>query len=150
MDLLLDRLLAVRLGMIARRNLMDLGIAALLGAAANAQTPAGAGTVRKLKDQSLPSVNLQGWVAHFLEVHYGPGESSHAHKHPGFVMGYVLEGEIRFQVRGGPEQRLRAGEIFYESPGSVHQVSANASATKPARILAMVFAPQGSTLTTPA
>lgn len=136
--------------MIARRNLMDVGLAAILGAAAHAQTPAGSGSVRKLKEQPLPDVNLNGWTASFLEVRYGPGESSHAHKHPGFVMGYVLEGEIRFQFRGGAEQTLRTGEIFYEQPGSVHQVSANASPTKPARILAIIIAPQGSTLTTPA
>ncbi len=30
------------------------------------------------------------------EVSYPPGESSGHHRHPGFVIGYVLEGQYRF------------------------------------------------------
>jgi quercetin dioxygenase-like cupin family protein len=62
----------------------------------------------------------------------------------------VLEGEIRFQLRGQPEKTFRAGEMFFEPPGSVHQVSANASSSKPARLLALIFAEQGAQLTKPA
>jgi quercetin dioxygenase-like cupin family protein len=40
--------------------------------------------------------------------------------------------------------------MFYEPPGSIHQVSANASATKPARMLAMVFAKKGVPRSMPA
>lgn len=89
-------------------------------------------------------------AVHALEVRYGPGEASAPHQHAGFVVGYVLEGEIRFQLKGGPERKLAAGEMFYEPPGAVHQVSANASATKPARILALIFAAEGEVLTKPA
>jgi hypothetical protein len=39
--------------------------------------------------------------------------------------------------------------MFYEQPGATHQVSRNASKTAPARLLAMIFAKKGSTLTTP-
>jgi hypothetical protein len=39
--------------------------------------------------------------------------------------------------------------MFYEAPGSTHEVSRNASDTKPARFLALIFAKKGSTLTTP-
>jgi len=39
--------------------------------------------------------------------------------------------------------------MFYEQPGATHEVSGNASQTRPARLLAMVFAKKGATLTTP-
>src|SRR3982751_3129564 len=34
-----------------------------------------------------------------VEVRYGPGESSKAHSHPCPVVGYILEGSYRTQVR---------------------------------------------------
>jgi len=36
-----------------------------------------------------------------------------------------------------------------EQPGATHEVSKNASQTQPARLLAMIFAKKGATLTTP-
>ena len=68
----------------------------------------------------------------------------------GFVLVYVLEGTVIAQISDqGPERTYKAGEMFYEQPGAVHQVSKNASQTQPARILAMIFAKKGSVLTTP-
>jgi quercetin dioxygenase-like cupin family protein len=42
----------------------------------------------------------------------------------------------------------RAGESFFEPPGSEHVVSENASATEPASLLAIHFADDGAQLTT--
>jgi quercetin dioxygenase-like cupin family protein len=39
--------------------------------------------------------------------------------------------------------------MFYEPPGSTHEVSSNASSTEPAKLLALIFAKKGETLTTP-
>ncbi|MDT4879728.1 hypothetical protein FQZ97_1154300 [compost metagenome] len=44
---------------------------------------------------------------------------------------------MRSSVNGGPEKTYNVGENFVEEPGSFHQVSANASDTKPARLLAV-------------
>lgn len=71
-----------------------------------------------------------------VEVNYGPGGASMPHSHPCPVIGYVAEGAIRSQVKGGPEKTYKAGESFYEPANGVHQVSANASATEPAKLLA--------------
>jgi quercetin dioxygenase-like cupin family protein len=71
-----------------------------------------------------------------VEVNYGPGESSAPHSHPCPVIGYVLEGTLRTQVKGEPEAIYKAGESFYEAPNGVHMVSANASDKEPARFLA--------------
>src|SRR5678815_3193223 len=62
----------------------------------------------------------------------------------------VLEGEIKSQVNDGPVKVYRAGESFSENPGDRHGVSANASTTKPARLLAVFVVDSGEKdLTTP-
>ena len=99
--------------------------------------------------QDLPPVSLDGWLMTALDLSYAPGESGKAHRHIGFVFGYVLEGDLRFKVDGGEETVYHAGQMFYEKPGSIHRVSANASATKPVRFLAMVFVDKTKPLTEP-
>jgi hypothetical protein len=49
----------------------------------------------------------------------------------------VLEGAIRSQVNDGPVATYEAGQSFSELPGDRHGVSANASETKPAKLLAV-------------
>jgi quercetin dioxygenase-like cupin family protein len=49
----------------------------------------------------------------------------------------VLEGAIRSQVNDGPVTTYEAGQGFSELPGDRHGVSANASETKPAKLLAV-------------
>ena len=49
----------------------------------------------------------------------------------------MLEGEISSQVNDGPVMTYRAGQSFSELPGDRHGVSANASKTKPAKLLAV-------------
>ncbi|HEY2897840.1 MAG TPA: cupin domain-containing protein [Gemmatimonadaceae bacterium] len=99
--------------------------------------------------QELPPVSLEGWNMTALEITYAPGQVDRAHRHPGFVFGYVLEGDLRFKVDGGQETVYHAGQMFYEKPGSVHRVSANANASKPCRFLAMVFVDKTKPLTEP-
>jgi quercetin dioxygenase-like cupin family protein len=74
-----------------------------------------------------------------VEVRYSPGEVSSPHPHPCAVIGYVVEGALRTQVKGAPELVYKAGESFYESPNGVHLVSANASSTKPAKFVAYLI-----------
>ena len=62
----------------------------------------------------------------------------------------VLEGAMVARISmQGPEKTYTAGQMFYEQPGATHEVSKNASQTQPAKLLAMIFAKKGSTLTTP-
>jgi len=49
----------------------------------------------------------------------------------------VLQGAIRSQVNDGPVTAYEAGQSFSELPGERHNVSANASETKPASLLAV-------------
>lgn len=99
--------------------------------------------------QSLPNVSLDGWEVTVSHVDYPPGRVGNAHHHAGFVLAYVLQGSIVTKISGqGPEKTYNVGQMFYEQPGATHEVSRNASQTEPARLLAMIFAKKGSTLTT--
>jgi uncharacterized protein YbjT (DUF2867 family)/quercetin dioxygenase-like cupin family protein len=83
---------------------------------------------------NVPGKSIKGVL-----VEYQPGGSSPAHTHPhsAFIYATVLEGAIRSQVNNGPVMVYRAGESFSEMPGDHHGVSANASETEPARLLAV-------------
>ena len=72
-------------------------------------------------------------------VEYGPGGYSPGHTHPqsAFIYATVLEGAIRSQVNDGPVTTYEAGQNWSEQPGDRHAVSANASDTKPAKLLAV-------------
>jgi quercetin dioxygenase-like cupin family protein len=86
--------------------------------------------------QSLPKLNGDHLKITIVEVTYDPGESSPPHSHPCPVIAYVLEGALREKVTGKPETIYKAGESFYEAPNSIHEISANAGQTKPAKFLA--------------
>ena len=125
------------------------GLAALLLAARESEAVPAA---RMIAQKDAPPVNLEGWQMTATEVTYPPGESSGRHRHPGFVIGYVLEGQYRFAVNGQTPTVLSPGQMFFESfdtPGEVHAVSGNASTTQPARIVAIVFTKKGDPVTIP-
>jgi quercetin dioxygenase-like cupin family protein len=69
---------------------------------------------------------------------------------PPFIYATVLEGTIRSQVNDGPVTTYNAGESFSELPGDRNSVSANASDTEPAKLLAVFVVDTNETeLTTP-
>jgi quercetin dioxygenase-like cupin family protein len=94
---------------------------------------------RTVLSKPLPKLNGDHLKAVLLEVRYGPGEASSPHSHPCAVIGYVVEGSLRTQVKGEPERIYKAGETFYEAPNGVHLVSANASSTEPAKFVAYLI-----------
>lgn len=97
-----------------------------------------------------PLPNVPGHSLTAIVVSYGPGGKSPVHQHAGSVYAYVLTGAIRSENSAtGPARIYKAGESFFEPPGSTHLVSENASATKPASLLAVFVADDGATLTFP-
>jgi quercetin dioxygenase-like cupin family protein len=99
--------------------------------------------VTPVSSQKMP--NVPGKTMTVVSVAYEPGGASAAHRHPasGMVFAYVVEGAIRSQVEGEPAKVYRAGESWSEPPNAHHVVSENASATEPARLLAVVVADDG-------
>jgi quercetin dioxygenase-like cupin family protein len=84
-----------------------------------------------------------GMEASLVEVSYPPGGRSAEHRHPGFIVGYVLEGQIRFAINHETPRILLRGEMFYEPTGALHSTSENAQPGMPAKILAFMVAPPG-------
>lgn len=109
-------------------------------------------SARQLVQRDTPAVNLEGWKVSISEVSYPPGEMSARHRHPGIVIGYVLEGQYKFAVNDNPPATLAPGQVFFESfdkPGEVHAISGNASASQPCKILAIVFTKKDDPTTIP-
>jgi len=121
-------------------------------AAAQSQPAAGAAPAAPRPPvfvQDLPNVTMDGWQVTVSHVDYPPGRVGTVHHHAGFVLAYVLEGSIYTKISGqGDRKTFNAGQMFYEQPGATHEESGNASQTQPAKLLAMIFAKKGSTLTT--
>ena len=118
------------------------------GRDAGAQTPAASPRAPIRFD--LPNLSLDDWEVTISHVEFPPGRVGSAHRHAGFVLAYVLRGEVRTKISDqGPAKIYKVGEMFFEPPGSVHEESGNPSQTEPATLLAMIFAKKGSTLTTP-
>jgi len=103
-------------------------------------------TVELITSQALP--NVPGKRITVVRVSYGPGGASRPHRHAGSVTAYITKGEIRSQLGGGPVETFQVGQSFFEAPGSTHLVSANASATEPAELIAVFVADEGAQLTT--
>lgn len=101
------------------------------------ETNAPLSKVTQIFDRELP--NVPGKSLRAVLVEYGPGAASPSHRHPAsaFIYATVLEGEIRSKVNDNPERVYKAGEAWTEQPGDHHQVSANASTTEPAKLLAI-------------
>ena len=103
--------------------------------------------VTPVRSEKLP--NVPGKSVTTVLVNYAPGGKSGAHHHSGSVFAFILSGSIRSEVSGGgPAKVYKAGEAFFEPPGSEHLVSENASTTEPASLLAIFVADDGAQLTT--
>jgi quercetin dioxygenase-like cupin family protein len=76
-----------------------------------------------------------------VEVTLEPGQAGAAHRHPGPVLGYVIEGEYEWAIDDQPAKVLKAGETFYEPGGCLHRVSKNPGKVK-TRVLAWVIHPR--------
>ena len=104
-------------------------------------------------EHELEKLNLDGWHMTATEITIAPGAPpGRKHRHPGFVIGYVLEGQYSFAVNDQAPQVINAGQMFFESfdaPGEVHSASGNASATQPVKFLAIVFTKKGDPVTIP-
>ena len=106
-------------------------------------------TVAPHFEQVIPNIPGKSLVA--VVVDYGPASLPHTHAKSAFIFAYVVSGAIESQVNDQPKRVYHAGESWYETPGSSHRVSRNASATEPAKLLAVfVVDTEDEPLTTPA
>ena len=113
---------------------------------ASAQSGAMQDVVEPIGSYALP--NVAGKRVTVVRVFYGPGGFTPPHRHAGSVTAYITKGEIRSQLGGGPVETFKVGQSFFEPPGTTHLVSANASTTEPAELIAVFVADEGAQLTT--
>ncbi|ONI92770.1 cupin [Saccharothrix sp. ALI-22-I] len=70
--------------------------------------------------EAKPPFIPPGAHAMTVVVEYPPGDpGTLPHRHPGPAFGYVLEGEMVFELEGEPARVVRAGEAFWEPGGDV-------------------------------
>jgi quercetin dioxygenase-like cupin family protein len=99
-------------------------------------------TVKPLAARDMAEkVNGKEAKATAVEVTLAPGQAGDPHRHPGPVLGYVLEGEYEWAIDDQPAKVLKAGDTFYEPAGCLHRVSKNAG-TGRTRVLAWVIHPR--------
>jgi quercetin dioxygenase-like cupin family protein len=132
-----------------RRTFLGLAAAAaaVLSVDIDAQAPAGQ-TPRELARHPL-SGPLSGFDVVVFELNPGSG-TGRDHRHTGPVLGYVLDGSVRFGVDHGPAQIVSAGSTFFEPTGALHSTFGSANADARAKVLAFMVVPTGSTGTVPA
>jgi quercetin dioxygenase-like cupin family protein len=105
----------------------------------NAYADAGAKVTTLMRQ---PLANHPGKDGILVSVEFAPGHVDAAHRHPGHVFVYVLEGSVEMQMEGGELQTLRAGDTFYENPRDTHPVGRNVSKTQSAKLLVFFIADQ--------
>ena len=66
------------------------------------------------------------------EVVFQPKQMTGLHRHPCPVISYVVEGTIKFQVRGEKVQIIHTGQVGYEPAGAIIEHFDNASDSAPA------------------
>jgi quercetin dioxygenase-like cupin family protein len=90
---------------------------------------------------------LEGFDAVLVEVNFRPGASSREHRHPGPILGYVVDGQMRTAIDHQPDQIIPAGGTFFEPHGALHTSFGSANADAPVRAVAFLVVPTGSPLT---
>ncbi|MER5886619.1 cupin domain-containing protein [Streptomyces sp. NPDC001941] len=84
-------------------------------------------------------------------LQFPPGHPGNPpHRHPGPVFGYMLEGEMLFEVEGQAPYVVRAGDAFWE-PGRdvIHYQALNVSPDSWCRFVVTMVCPPGAPLLTP-
>lgn len=95
---------------------------------------------------ATPPVLPDGAEVMTVVIEYPPGDpGAPPHRHPGGpAFGYVLEGEIMFELEGEPPRVLKAGDAFWEPGGDViHYQDANNRSDIPLRFLVTMLCAPG-------
>jgi quercetin dioxygenase-like cupin family protein len=139
-----------------RRTFLGIAAAAMLpldleAQTAAPQTPAAPRPGGELARHALTGP-FEGFEAVLTEVSLPPRQPGASapqpgHRHSGFVVGYVLDGQLRFAINNEPERVVPAGSTFFEPIGALHSTNGSAS-DAPTRFLAFLVVPKGSPIVT--
>ncbi|MES2606104.1 MAG: twin-arginine translocation signal domain-containing protein, partial [Pseudomonadota bacterium] len=134
-----------------RRDFLQLAALLAVAAPATAQAADAAPKARGEIARYPLGGALAGNDAVLVDLIAQPGVATGAagHRHPGMVMGYVLESAYAFAINGEAPKIINAGETFFEEAGALHTGTGSADATKPAHLLAFMIVPTGQPLVLP-
>jgi quercetin dioxygenase-like cupin family protein len=111
-------------------SILSVSILVFLSASASAQPK----IVRKelykasIGTQPISTVDVR-------EIDFQPKQTTGLHRHPCPVISYVVEGTIRFQIRGEKMRIIHAGQVCYEPAGAIVEHFDNASDHAPAKFI---------------
>ena len=91
--------------------------------------------------------SLTGYDAVLVEFNFRPGVSVPEHRHPGPIVGYVIDGRMKFSIDHEPDKAMPAGSTFFEPRGALHTSFGSADPNAPARVVAFLVVPSDSALT---
>ncbi|MHC9291581.1 cupin domain-containing protein [Mycobacterium sp. LTG2003] len=94
--------------------------------------------------EAQPPYVPEGAHAMTIVVEFPPGDpGTPPHRHSGPAFGYVLEGEMLFELEGQPPRVVKAGEAFWEPGGdAIHYQDGNNRSDIPVRFtVTMLCAP---------
>ena len=133
-----------------RRTFLAIAAASLLPVGIDAQTSAPR-PAAELARHALTGP-LEAFEVVLVELNIPPGarSSGPGHRHPGPVLGYVVEGQMRFAINNEAEKVLPVGGTFFEPSGAVHTTNGSARADGPTRAVVFMLVPKGSPLAAPA
>jgi quercetin dioxygenase-like cupin family protein len=105
------------------------------------------------KDQAATITELNRWPlagltgrtdqeVRLLTVEHPPGLHTPPHRHPGWLVAYVLEGPVVSQMEGEAPRIYQTGEWWFEPRGRLHLDAGNDDPAKTTKIL--VFAVTGT------
>jgi quercetin dioxygenase-like cupin family protein len=77
------------------------------------------------------------------QIELAPAQETGLHLHPCPVVGYVVNGTIRFQVEGDEETILRPGDAFFEPANARVPHFDNAADREPATFVAAYLLSEG-------
>ncbi len=90
---------------------------------------------------------LEGFDAVLVGLNFAPGVSAPEHRHPGPILGYVVDGQMRTAINHQSDQIVPAGGTFFEPHGALHTSFSSANPDAPVRAVAFLVVPSGSPLT---
>ena len=109
---------------------------------AQAQSAASAAVAPREVARHTLTGPLAAFDALLIELHPPVGEGRE-HTHTGPVLGYVLEGKVRFGVNHEPARIFGVGETFFEETGALHSTFGSVEGA-PARVIVFMVVPKAT------
>ena len=95
---------------------------------------------------NMPLSGIDGKEANVVLFDVGPDWNIASHFHAGHIFVYMLEGSIKIEVDGQPDEILVAGDVVYEIP-NLNMIANNMSSTEGAKLLIFQVGDIGEPLT---